>query len=1085
MRCLRCATDGPPGARFCAICGARLSAPAAPPEGERRQISVLFCDLVGSTAHAEQLDPEELLDVLREYQRTCVEAVERFEGHVAQYLGDGVLAYFGYPLAHEDDPRRAVLAGLAILESLERLNERNAPSGRRPLAARIGIHTGPVVTGEVGAGDRRETLALGQTPNLAARLQAAAEPNTIVVSDATHRLVERFFAFQDLGRHALKGLSTPERIFRVSGRVSPASRFEATVTGGLTPFISRETEMARLEEAWAAALAGSGRVLVLEGDAGVGKSRLVRRLEAVAVERSGTGVTAWFCSPYHSNSALFPVIDALERALDLPHARGPDERLARLQALVAHRNLPEHPGAPLLADLLSIPRGDRYPALGLTPERQKQETLAILARLVLDPASDRPALLIVEDLHWADPTTLELLGQLVAQARRSRLLALVTTRSGLRTSWSDSAPPERLTVSGLPPAAVRELVRSVAHGKRLPPEIVERISEVTDGVPLYVEEFTRTVLESDALTEWEDRFEMHGALPPGAIPSTLRDSLTARLDRLGPARGIAQHAAVIGRRFDTALLATVSPESGTVLDEGLARLLETGLVYRINTPSGAEYEFKHALVHAAAYESLLRRTRQQLHARLGKALEERFLEGAPIQPDLLAYHWSEAQDWTRAIDYWLLAGRRSLVRSANREAIAHLRAGLGRLPHLRTDSERDAVELRLLTTLGPALIATTGFASSEVGEVYARARALCAMLDDQPEFFPALWGSWVFHLVRGELQVARGFAEQMLRLGEQTGDSAMLVEARWTLADALYWLGDLRSADGHLRAAAEIYDPARHRANALLYGQDPGVATECYRAYVQWMLGYPDRAVEALERARALAAACDHPFTSGWALAFRFMVHMFRQEPEAAADAAERTIAFCTEQSHPFWLAAAVIVRGWARAQTGDREAGIAQMREGIALYETIGSVVVQPLWLGLLASTLLDAGRVGEAREALDRGFARARQSAERISEIDLWRIRGELLARESPADLDGPQASFEQALALATRCEARSLGLRAATALHRLLASRGGAALAGSPLPAILASFTEGLDTRDLVAAREALQPPDPAPRWSVPTP
>ena len=637
------AQEGPPGSLPAVQTPQEASAHVAPsvPEAERRQLTVLFCDLADSTRLARQLDPEDLREVIRTYQATCVAVIQRFAGHVAQYLGDGLLVYFGYPQAHEDDAQRAVRTGLGMLEAMGTLPTRLLRDTSVRLAVRIGIHTGLVVVGEMGSGGRHEHLALGDTPNLAARLQGLAAPNTVVISEATARLVHGYFTCHDLGTHALKGLETPVHVSQVLGESAAQSRLEAAEATGLTPLVGREAEVTLLRERWAQSTEGLGQVVVLSGEAGIGKSRLVRVLTEQVVE-AHTPRPTLRCSPYHTNSALYPVIEHLQRLLHWHRDATPDARLATLEQALQTAGLPLAEVVPLVAALLSLPVPAHYPPLTLSPQRQKQQTQEALVAWLLAEAAQQPVLAIWEDLHWADPSTLELLGLLLDQAPTARLLLVLTARPEFRPPWAPRSYVTPLTLTRLLRPQVEELVLRMTGGKPLPAEVLRQIVEKTDGIPLFVEELVKTILESGLVREEAERYVLTGPLPPLAIPTTLQDALMARLDRLAPVKAVAQLGAVLGREFSYALLRAVAPVEEATLQHGLAQLVEAELLYQRGMPPQATYLFKHALVQDAAYQSLLRSTRQQHHQRIAQVLEAHFPDICETQPELLAQHYTEA-----------------------------------------------------------------------------------------------------------------------------------------------------------------------------------------------------------------------------------------------------------------------------------------------------------------------------------------------------------------------------------------------------------------------------------------------------------
>jgi class 3 adenylate cyclase len=715
--------------------------PAAPsmPEAERRQLTVLFCDLVDSTVLASQLDPEEWREVVRAYQDTCAKVIARFEGHVAQYLGDGLLVYFGYPQAHEDDAQRAVRAGLGIVEALSQLHTRLAQERGVHLAVRLGIHTGLVVVGEVGGGPRQEQLALGETPNLAARLQGIAAPNTLVISAATLQLLGGFFACQPLGTPTLKGIAQPLAVYRVLYENTARSRLEAAARTGLTPLVGRAQEVGLLLERWRQVKEGVGQVVLLSGEAGIGKSRLVQVLKDQVATEPQAWLTPCQCSPYYQHTALYPWIELLERVvLRFEREESPSQKLRKLEGFLVQYGLPLVEVVPLFAALLSLPLGTDYAPLNLAPEQQKRQTLQALLTILLRIAVQQPVLFVMEDLHWVDPSTLELLSLLVDQGPTARILALLTFRPDFSPPWTGRSHLTQVTLHRLPRQPVAEMIGQIAHGKVLPTAVVEQIVAKTDGVPLFVEELTKMVLESGLLQEREERYALTGPLPPLAIPATLHDSLMARLDRLATVKGLAQLGATLGREFSYELLHAVSSWDEGTLQRGLRQLVEAEFLYQRGLPPQAMYLFKHALIQEAAYQSLLRSTRQQHHQHIAQVLEARFPEICATQPELLAHHYTEAGLMAQAIPYWQQAGTRAIQRSANMEAIAHVQRGLALVATLPDLPQRPQHEFDFLTTLGPALMATKGYAAQEVVQAYTRARELCQQVGETAGHVPVL-----------------------------------------------------------------------------------------------------------------------------------------------------------------------------------------------------------------------------------------------------------------------------------------------------------------------------------------------------------
>ena len=771
-----------------------VAPPVEPPalEAERRQLTVMFCDLVGSTQLSERLDPEDYRDVVRAYQAVCEAEVERFEGHIAQLLGDALLVYFGWPVAHEDDAARAVRAGLGMVEAMGSLNGRLEQEHGVRLAIRIAIHTGLVVVGDMGGRGRQERLALGATPNVAARLEDLATPNTVVMSAATYQLVRGYFTVEDLGPHTLRGVAAPVQAYQVLHESGVQHRFAVATMHGLTPFVGRDAEVTLLDERWRHAREGLGQGVVLSGEAGIGKSRLVQMLKERVAHEPHT-LMEYRCSPYYEHSAFYPIIDFFERTLGFDRQDRPADKLMKLQAALAPLALPLDDTVPLLATLLSLPLSAADTLPDLTPQQQRQQTLTAILRIVLALAEQQPVLMIVEDLHWVDPSTLEWLDLLIDQAPTFRLFVVLTCRPTFRHAWGLRTHLTPLMLTRLARDQVALMVARVAGGKRLPAAVVHHIVTQTDGVPLFIEELTKAILESGLLRETDGHYALTGPLSAVAIPTTLHDALMARLDRLGTAKGIAQWGATLGRQFSYALLQAVSQREAVTLQRELGRLVEAELLYPRGVVPQATYLFKHALIQEAAYQSLLRSTRQYYHQRAARVLTDQFPETAETQPELIAHHYTEAACHAQAVPYWQRAGQRAIARSAHVEAVAHLTRGLDVLMALPETQERDRHELALRLALGTALSVTKGWPAPEVGQAYSRAQYLWQQVGETAQLFPVLWGLGHFHVVRGEPQTARELGEQLLTLAQQHQEPTYFLAAHFMLGNALTsWVRSIR-----------------------------------------------------------------------------------------------------------------------------------------------------------------------------------------------------------------------------------------------------------------------------------------------------
>ncbi|MGE0823297.1 MAG: adenylate/guanylate cyclase domain-containing protein [Candidatus Binatia bacterium] len=907
------------------------------PTGERRQLTVMFCDLVGSTALSEQLDPEELQTVVQTYQTISAQVIERYDGYIAQYLGDGLLVYFGYPAAHEDDAARAIRAGLEIVEAMQKWvpsplvgeGQGEGATGR-PLQVRIGVHTGPVVIGEIGSSTKRELLALGETPNIAARVQGEAQPNTVVMSAATARLVQGLFECQNLGFHTLKGISTPLLLYHVVGESTAQSRFAVAVRSGLTPLVGRESELGVLHERWTQATAGHGHVVLLNGEPGIGKSRLVEELKA-RIPDDGARQIEFRCSPYHQNSAFYPIIEHLQRRLQFMPDDTPETKLGKLQQMLGRYRFPQATTLPLLAALLSLPHPTGVPPLSLSPQKQKELTQATLVAWLIEKSEQTPIYTAWEDLHWADPSTLELLDLFLPQVPTTRILVLLTFRPEFVPPWGTRSYLSHLTLRRLDPSQVPAMVARVTGGKALPNEVVEQIVTKTDGVPLFVEELIKMVVESNLVHEVNGHYELTGPLLPLAIPSTLQDSLMARLDRFAPVKEVAQLGATLGREFSYELIRAVSPLADESLQEGLRQLVDAELVYQRGLPPQARYLFKHALIQDTAYQSLLKSKRQQLHQQIAQVLEQQFPETVETQPELIAHHYTEAVLVVQAIPYWQKAGQRASRRSANVEAISHLTRGLELLKTLPDMPEHAQQELGLQIILGPALVAIKGFGAPEVEQTYTRARELCRQLGETPQLFPVLRGLQAFYVVREQYKTARELGEQLLSVAQRVQDPVFLLMAHNALGGTFFSTGEFTSARGHLEQSIALYDPQQHNPQAAYTPHDLGVVSLSFMAWTLWHLGYPTQALTRSAEAVSLAQELSHPFSLDYALQTGALVHQLRREKQNVQEHTAALIARFEEQKLPYFLAIGTILQGWALAEQGQGEDGIEHIRQGLA----------------------------------------------------------------------------------------------------------------------------------------------------------
>jgi predicted ATPase/class 3 adenylate cyclase len=1031
---------------------------------------VLFCDLVGSTKIASQLDPEEWRKVIAAYHRSANEAITRFGGHVAKYLGDGVMAYFGWPEAHENDAERAARAGLVILEEVAKLDEQSPPASPSPMAknggvnmrpkisVRVGIDSGAVV---VGAGAGKDTDIFGETPNIAALVQAAAAPDTMLLTASTHRLVSGLFVVEERGTQEFKDIANPIELYRVLRPTGVRGRLAAA--RGLTPFVGREEELRLLLSRWERARDAEGQLVLIGGEAGIGKSRLaaefhqcIRDTPHVWMESAG--------EQFFQNTPFHAVTEMLSQWLVEQEASSPNQRMELLERALVSAGLKLEDCVPLIADLLQLPVGDS-PAIALTPEQRRRRLLAALTGWICGVARSQPVVMVVEDLHWLDPSSLELVQLLAEQGVMVPLMLLCTTRPEFHHQWPMRSHHAQITLNRLSARNVREMVAQVAAHNALNSQSVDAVIERTGGNPLFVEELTRAVLESGGarITERE-------------IPATLHDSLMARLDRLGPARVVIQIGSVIGSEFSYGLLHAVHPIPENDLQGALRSATDAELIYVRGIPPDAAYQFKHALIRDAAYEALLRSRRKELHSRIAEVLVEQFRETVTSSPEVLAQHYTEAGITEQAISYWQRAGQRAIERSANREVISHFTKGLELLKSTADSAQRDNQELTLQTALGASLIAVKGYAAPEVEPVYARARELCHRVGETPLLFRVLGGLSAFYLVRGDFHTSHELGEQLLHLAQNMGNPSFLLRAHSALGPTLFYLGEFAPSQEHLEQGLALYHAQRHHSHATFL-QDPGVSCLCYLAWDLWFLGYPDQALKRIDEAVTLAQNLSHPYSRAYSYAFAAMIHNFRGESEEAQEQAEAAIALSTQQGFMIWLAQATVSLGRAVAHQGQEE-GVAQVRQGLTAWRATGAEVCSSYNLGVLAEAYGKWRRADEGLDVVSEALAlMASKTGDLFYEAELYRLKGELLLQQAGVQriASGVETEAERcflrAIDIARHQQAKSLELRAVRNLARLLSRHGRGDNAHAMLAEIYGWFTEGFDTADLKDAKVLL--------------
>jgi class 3 adenylate cyclase/predicted ATPase len=1038
---------------------------------ERRQVTVMFSDLVGSTALSARMDPEDLREVISAYQKCVAETVRRHGGFVAKYMGDGVLIYFGYPQAHEHDAERAVRAGLEVVAAI------NALKSSVPLQTRIGIATGLVVVGDlIGSGEAQERGIVGETPNLAARLQGVAEPNMVVIAEGTRRLLGNLFELEDLGPKDLKGIAGPVQAWAALRTSSAEGRFEALHATDLTALVGREEELELLLLRWARAKADAGQVVLLSGEAGIGKSRLT----AALLERLGSEPHTrlrYFCSPQHTDSAFYPIIGQMERAAGLAHDDTPQARLDKLDALLAQTSTSKQDAA-LFAELLSLPSDGRYPTLDLTPQLSRQRTLEALTTQIEALTHRSPVLMIFEDAHWIDPTSLEALGRAVDRIRTLGVLLIVTYRPEFEPPWIGQPHVTTLGVNRLGEREIAAMIDGVTGNKLLSASVRQDIIERTDGIPLFVEEMTKAVLEAES--EGDAR-QTVAAVPSSAlaVPASLHASLMARLDRLGPAKEVAQIGAAIGREFSHALLAAVVRKPEAELGSALDRLITAGLLFRQGVPPHATYLFKHALVQDAAYGTLLRGQRRALHARIAEALESKFPEIAERQPELLARHCTEAGLIDKAAGLWGKAGQRSLARSALVEAAEQLTRALAQIATLPPTPALLREAIKLQVAFATVLFHVKGYASPETIAAFERADTMIEQaegLGERPEDalfrFSVLYGQWTGNHSAGNFARAAEIAKHSLALAEKQARSAPLLMAHRVMGGSLNYSGEFQAARTHLDRAVALYVPEEHRSLATRFGQDLGVAALVYRSQVLYRLGYPESAVRDLDEALRSARDLGQVGTLAYAVGVGAEVEILCGRLRVAETRVEELFTLSEKYGLPFWKGFGELLRGCIFAATDRADQATQLIGAGLSALAAAQMTLFAPFGHTWLARAHATCGRVSEAQNALSEALDAVSKTNERWHEAEIHRTAGELAVSLPHADPKMGESHFQQSLAIARRQNAKSFELRAATSLARLWRDQGKRDEARELLAPIFGWFTEGFDMTDLIEAETVLE-------------
>jgi class 3 adenylate cyclase/predicted ATPase len=1068
--CPACNEPNRLNARFCASCGNPLIPDSAHPvdnsstlsrhqaePAERRLLTVLFCDLVGSTALSVDLDPEDLREVIGTYNRRCAEVITAAGGYVSRYMGDGILAYFGYPQAHEDDPERAIRAGLELARAVSRL-ELNL---RTPLQVRVGVATGMVVVDSVtGEGAAKQGGVVGVTPNLAARLQAIAEAGQVVISQSTWELTQGFFDCAELELITVKGLADSVRAWRVLETSSVRSRFEARHGSKLTGLVGRNEEVALLMRRWRQAVQGEGNVVLISGEPGIGKSRIAHVLLERIRDAPHISIRQ-FCSPHSQNSALHPIIEHLKDAAGFRSNDTDEQRLKKLESVVeGTEQRSESVG--LLAALLSLPAGDRFPPVDLAPQQLKEKTIRFLGAQLNHLAARHPVFYIVEDLHWIDPTTLEVLNRLVERVSSRPILVVLTFRPEFSAPWVGLSNVTTLILNRLTRSQRAEMVARVTGGKLLPKSVVDEIVGRTDGVPLFIEELTKVVVESGVLSATHDLPAARQAAL--SIPTTLRASLLARLDRSPQMRAVAQIGAALGRRFSHDMISAVAQMPQPDLDQALAQLVNAELLFQRGTVPDAAYTFKHALVQDAAYGTLLRQRRQHVHAHITEVLEKRFPDIAKTQPAVLARHATEAGLVEPAIGYWLRAGQQAVARSAMKEATVQLQKGMDLLKGLPATPSRDQQELDLQVTLGRALVATRGNSAPEVDQTFARAQVLAERVGRPEYLVPPLHGRWGFHMVRSELKLALSCAEKVLAIGEYRNDAAVTFLGHYMSGMVRFYLGEFDAARIDFDRCEQIGDPAHRAVHAGLTTADSYASSNSHFAWTLICLGHTDEARSRLEKLLSRTDYFNHTYTETMLLSFACLTDWITRSHDRLARHAAEVVVLSTKYGFPLWRAWGTAFQGWASAVLKKDPKGLEALAEGLAAIRATGTILMTPYWLMLLAEAHGKLGRPNEGLSLISEAEKILETAEERFVQAELFRLKGELL--NSVGNQTAAEKCYLRAIRIAQQQNAKVWELRAAINFARLCSSQGRSN--GGVLTLVYRWFTEGQDTPDLVEAR-----------------
>ena len=1039
-------------------------------EGERKLVTVLFADVADYTSMAEKLDPEEVHQIMDGCFKILMDEVHSYEGTINQFTGDGVMALFGAPVAHEDHAQRACHAALSIQKALGDYGQKLKDDCGVDFLMRIGLNSGPVIVGSIGDDLRMDYTAVGDTTNLAARMEGMANPGTILGTAYTHKLARDFFEFESLGKVEVKGKEEPVEAYELKKASEVETRIEAAAAKGLTKFAGRKKSIAALMEAYDKAKSGSGQVVGVVGEAGVGKSRLLIELRSELAKEEYIYLEGR-CLHYGSSMAYLPIHDILKSYFDIKEGHQEDLIKKKVEEKIFHFDERLKSALPPFQELLSVKvEDDTY--LQLEPAAKKIRTFEGIRDLLVCESENKPLVFVVEDLHWIDSLSEEFLNYLIDWLAGTHILLILLYRPEYAHQWGSKSFYSKIGVDQLTTKSSAQLVQNILEGGEVVPELKELILNRAGGNPLFVEELTHSLLENGSIQRQDHQYVLNRKSSEIEVPDTIQGIIAARIDRIEESlKQIMQVASVIGREFAYRILQTIMGMREE-LKSSLINLQGLEFIYEKSLFPELEYIFKHALTQEVAYNSLLQKRRKEIHEKIAVAIEEIYQDRLEEYYELLAYHYMKSNNKQKAVEYLKLAGQQAVQRSANAEAVSHLTSALELLKASPDTSERTQQELTLQIALGASLAATKGHGAAEVERVYIRARELCQQVGETPQLFPVLFGLWRFYNFRSELQTARELAEELMSLARNVQDPALLLQAHRALGAALFYHGEIGPSQAHLEQAFALYDSQQHRSLAFLYGIVSGVYCLTFEAYALWLLGYPEQALKKREEALTLAQDLSHPYSLAFALSHGALLHQYRQEVQAAQEQAEAAIAVCTEQGFPYWLAMGTILRGWAMAEQGQEEEGIAQMRQGLAAYRATGAELRRPYYISLLAEACGKKGQAEEGLNTLAEALNTVNKTGERWYEAELFRLKGELLLKSEIQRLSEAETCFRQAIDI-TRCQsAKSLELRAVMSLSRLWQQQGKNAQAQHKLAEIYGWFTEGFDTPDLKEAKALLE-------------